>query len=341
MTRLLQPDRLARVLSQATGDDEWRSFSAELIAGGKSNLTFALASNAGHLVLRRPPEGDLLPSAHDMEREVRVQRALVGTKVPVARILFADLGGETLGVPFYVMERVDGHVIRDSVPAGYADGADDRHKMADALVDVLAELHTIEPSRVGLEKFGRADRFLARQVRRWTAQSEKTRRIDQPELDALAAALAAGLPESSTAAIVHGDYRLDNCLMHPHDPGRVAAVLDWELSTLGDPLADLGLLLFYWPHRGEAQIPLVPTVSSQNGFPPRSYLLDRYAAATGADVSAVPFYEAFARFKFAVIIQGVTARSEAGTMGGQHFGNFDADVVRLAKEGLTKLEELR
>jgi aminoglycoside phosphotransferase (APT) family kinase protein len=159
-----------------------------------------------------------------------------------------------------------------------------------------------------------------------------------PELDALAAALEANLPASPPPAIVHGDFRLDNCLMDSADPGRVAAALDWELSTIGDPLADLGLLLFYWRQNGEPAIPLVPTVTSLQGFPPRSYLLARYAERTGIDVSTVPFYEAFARFKFAVIIQGVTERSARGMMAGQDFGNFDAEVVRLAAAGLDAVE---
>jgi aminoglycoside phosphotransferase (APT) family kinase protein len=236
------------------------------------------------------------------------------------------------------MEKVNGHVIRDAMPPGYAETPENRRKIADALVDTLVELHGIEPASVGLEDFGRPEGFLARQVRRWKGQSEATRSRDVPELDALAAALEANLPASPPPAIVHGDFRLDNCLMDSADPGRVAAVLDWELSTIGDPLADLGLLLFYWAQKGEPAIPLVPNVTSSDGFPPRSYLLARYAQRTGIDVSTVPFYEAFARFKFAVIIQGVTKRSALGMMAGQDFGNVDAEVVRLAGAGLDALE---
>jgi aminoglycoside phosphotransferase (APT) family kinase protein len=236
------------------------------------------------------------------------------------------------------MEKVNGHVIRDVMPPGYAEAPEDRRKIAGALVDALVELHSIEPASVGLEDFGRPEGFLARQVRRWKGQSEATRSGDVPELDALASALEANLPVSPPPAIVHGDFRLDNCLMDSADPGRVAAVLDWELSTVRDPLADLGRLLCYWRQKGEPDIPLVPTVTSLDGFPPRSYLLFRYAERTGIDISTVPFYEAFARFKFAVIIQGVTARSAAGMMGGQDFGSVDAEVVRLAGAGLDALE---
>jgi aminoglycoside phosphotransferase (APT) family kinase protein len=335
---LLHPTRLGPVLAEATADERWATFEAQLVAGGKSNLTFELHSAAGELILRRPPVGKLLPSAHDMAREARVQHALATTGVPVASILFLEPSAQTLDTPFYLMEKVNGHVIRDAMPPGYAETPADRRKIADALVDALVELHGIQPASVGLEDFGRPDGFLARQVRRWKGQSEATRSRDVPELDALAAALEAKLPASPPPAIVHGDFRLDNCLMDSADPGRVAAVLDWELSTIGDPLADLGLLLFYWRENGEPAIPLVPTVTSLDGFPPRSYLLARYAQRTGIDAATVPFYEAFARFKFAVIIQGVTARSAAGMMAGQDFGNVDAEVVRLAGAGLDALE---
>ena len=335
---LLHPTRLGPVLAAATADERWATFEARLISGGKSNLTFELRSAAGDLILRRPPVGELLPSAHDMAREARVQRALVTTPVPVASIVYVEPSAQTLETPFYVMEKVQGHVIREAMPPGYAETPQDRRKIADALVDTLVELHGIEPASVGLGDFGRPEGFLARQVRRWKGQSEAIGLRSVPELDALAAALEANLPASPPPAIVHGDFRLDNCLMDSADPGRVAAALDWELSTIGDPLADLGLLLFYWRQNGEPAIPLVPTVTSLQGFPPRSYLLARYAERTGIDVSTVPFYEAFARFKFAVIIQGVTERSARGMMAGQDFGNFDAEVVRLAAAGLDAVE---
>jgi aminoglycoside phosphotransferase (APT) family kinase protein len=335
---LLHPTRLGPVLAAATADERWATFEARLISGGKSNLTFELRSAAGDLILRRPPVGELLPSAHDMAREARVQRALVTTPVPVASIVYVEPSAQTLETPFYVMEKVQGHVIREAMPPGYAETPEDRRKIADALVDTLVELHGIEPASVGLGDFGRPEGFLARQVRRWKGQSEAIGLRSVPELDALAAALEANLPASPPPAIVHGDFRLDNCLMDSADPGRVAAALDWELSTIGDPLADLGLLLFYWRQNGEPAIPLVPTVTSLQGFPPRSYLLACYAERTGIDVSTVPFYEAFARFKFAVIIQGVTERSARGMMAGQDFGNFDAEVVRLAAAGLDAVE---
>lgn len=330
--------RLAPRLVDATGDPRWASFEVTLIAGGKSNLTYLLRGDAGELILRRPPSGDLLPTAHDMAREVRVQRALAGSPVPTPPVVLDEPDPGTIGSPFYVMERVYGHVIRDVLPPAYADTAADRTRLADALVDTLVELHAVDPPAVGLAGFGRPDGFLDRQVRRWTAQSLSSRTGEVPALDELAARLSRSVPRSARGTIVHGDYRLDNCLMHPTDPGRVAAVLDWELSTLGDPLADLGLLLLYWPEPGEPEIPLVPTVTGSGGFPGRAHLLDRYAAGSGADLDRVGWYHAFAQFKFAVIIQGVQARAEAGAMGGQQFAKVDADVVRLAETGLAILE---
>jgi aminoglycoside phosphotransferase (APT) family kinase protein len=242
---LTRPDLLGPMLSQATSDDRWRQVEASLITGGKSNLTYLLRSPAGELVLRRPPSGAILATAHDMRREVRVQRALAGTAVPVPAIVAYD-DGNLLGVPCYVMTRVPGLVIRDRLPAGFATGPAGRRALAYALADCLAELHAVDPAAVGLADFGRPDGFVERQVRRWRAQWEASADVPVPAVDALAGRLAARIPASPAATIAHGDYRLDNCIIDSRDPVRVAAVLDWELSALGDPLTDLGLLLFYW-----------------------------------------------------------------------------------------------
>ncbi|MFE3026526.1 phosphotransferase family protein [Nocardia tengchongensis] len=334
---LLHPKRLGPALAEATGDDRWRTFGAALISGGKSNLTFLLHSAAGELVLRRPPEGELLPSAHDMRRETRVQHALADSDVPVARVVLAVESPDLIGVPFYVMSKVHGHIIRGTIPAGYADADADRVRMTDALVDTLAQLHRVDPAAVGLSDFGRPEGFLTRQLHRWQAQSAATRTREVPVLDELARSLTKALPTSPPATLVHGDYRLDNCMMDSSDPGSIAAVLDWEMSTLGDPLTDLGLLAFYWTEPGDPPVPLVPDITAQQGFPPRAYLLERYAARTGHDLTNFPFYEAFARFKFAVILQGIAARSAAGAMGGQQFGDLEDDVVQVAASGLATL----
>ncbi|MFE9763958.1 phosphotransferase family protein [Streptomyces sp. NPDC005808] len=339
LSPLVRLDRLAPALAAALHDERWLRLDATLLAGGKSNLTFEITSEAGSVVLRRPPSGALLPRAHDMGREARVQRALRDTAVPVATVLLEDVDGDLIGAPFYVMEKVHGHVIRDSFPPGYADAGADRTALADALVDALVALHAVGPAEVGLADFGRPTGFLERQVRRWQGQWAKSKTRDVPALDELGAGLAAVLDEVAVprSSIVHGDFRLDNCLMDLADPGRVAAVLDWELSTLGDPMTDLGLLLFYWREAGESVSPLTPTVTTGTGFPDRAYLAERYAAATGAPLDHLAFYEAFAHFKFAVIVQGIAARVSAGAMAGQDFGNLDAEVVRCAEEGLARL----
>jgi aminoglycoside phosphotransferase (APT) family kinase protein len=336
---LVRPDRLGPVLADATGDGRWRSLDATLIAGGKSNLTFELTSAAGALILRRPPSGELLPSAHDMGREARIQRALEGTSVPVPKIVLTEPAADLLGVPFYVMEKVPGHIIRDELPDGYAQTPAEKLALTDALVDVLADLHAVDPEAIGLGDYGRPHGYLERQLRRWNGQWEKSKTHEVAAVDELGAQLVTLRPESQRASIVHGDYRLDNCLMALADPARVAAVLDWELSTLGDPLTDLGLLLFYWREPGEDKPALTPAVTRNPGFPGRGHLVERYARRTGAQLDDMAFYEAFAYFKFAVIVQGIAARVAAGSMAGQDFGDLDQEVTKIAEDGLSRLKE--
>jgi aminoglycoside phosphotransferase (APT) family kinase protein len=314
-----------------------RPLTAALIAGGKSNLTFFLRCPAGSVVLRRPPAGPLLPSAHDMGREARVQKALAGTPVPVAPVVLEDTTGDLIGVPFYVMQEVPGRVVRDELPAGYADTEDDRRRIGEALLDTLVAVHAVDPAAVGLGDYGRPEGFLARQLRRWRGQSEASRTVEVPDLDRLAAGLADTVPESPAPTIVHGDFRLDNCLLAPDDPGTVAAVLDWELSTLGDPLTDLALLLFYWREAGERQLSLTPTVTQLPGFPTRDSLVERYAERSGRDVAELDWYRAFAHFKFAVIAQGIAARVAAGSMAGQDFGDLDEEIRLIAADGVALL----
>jgi aminoglycoside phosphotransferase (APT) family kinase protein len=337
LTRL---DLVGPALVRALKDPGWERLEASLVSGGKSNLTFELTSNAGEAVLRRPPDGPLLPRAHDMAREARVQRALAGTPVPVAAILLEDTG-ELIGVPFYVMEKVDGYVVRDTLPAGWAESAQDRHAIADVLVDTLADLHTVDPAEVGLSDFGRPSGLGERQVRRWSDQWERSKTRDVPAVDELARRLRADPPAGPGGAIVHGDFRIDNCLLARQVPPAVNAVLDWELATLGEPLADLGLLLFYWRQSGETKPVLTPAPSMLPGFPPRSYLAERYAKRTGADLGGLPAWVALAHFKFAMISQGIAARvragSMAGSMAGQEFRDIDGEIDRIAADGLALL----
>src|SRR6478609_10457901 len=219
--------------------------TATLIAGGRSNLTYSVSDGTSTWVLRRPPLGHVLPTAHDMVREYRVMTALASTDVPVPRTLALCEDVAVNDAPFYVMELVEGVIYRDgNALAGLS--PDDARRASEVLVDVLAAIHAVAYEAVGLGEFGRPDGFLERQVRRWGEQWERSKTRELPEVDELARRLRAALPTSGPPTIVHGDYRLDNTMMANDDPGRIVAVLDWEMSTLGDPLSDVGLFLVYW-----------------------------------------------------------------------------------------------
>jgi aminoglycoside phosphotransferase (APT) family kinase protein len=330
---LTRPDLLGPLLSQATGDDRWLQVEASLITGGKSNLTYDLHSPAGELVLRRPPSGAILATAHDMTREVTVQQALAGTAVPVPAIVAYD-DGDLLGVPCYVMTRVPGLVIRDQLPAAFAAGHAGRQALGYALTDCLAELHCVDPAAVGLADFGRPNGFVERQVRRWRAQWEASADVSVPAVDELASRLAASIPSSPAATIVHGDYRLDNCIIDGDNPGRVAAVLDWELSALGDPLTDLGLFLFYSESGPSVAPTLITSVPRLPGFPDGADIARQWAGRTGLPLDNLDWYRALAHLKFAVITQGIKVRVNADAMGGQDFSDLTSAVADTAEAGL-------
>jgi aminoglycoside phosphotransferase (APT) family kinase protein len=327
-------------LAQELGTDVWRDCAIELIAGGRSNLTFVVSSSAGDVVLRRPPLSNRLPTAHDMSREHRVITALGGTSVPVPETLALCMDDNVIGAPFYVMDRVAGHIVRDEMPPGYAETAAERHAIGRGLIDVLAGLHAVDPAAVALGDYGRPDGYLARQIKRWTTQWDASRPPGDPigdELDRLSARLTAGFPDSESGPIVHGDYRMDNTLLDPTKPGRIAAVLDWEMSTLGDPLADIGLFHVYWQDPTDNPVhltaALVPSVTRLAGFPSRRDLMDRYASRTGRDLTALPWYVGFACFKLAVVVAGVAARGRAGAMIGDGFVEAAGRITPLVEIG--------
>jgi aminoglycoside phosphotransferase (APT) family kinase protein len=327
-------------LAAQLGNEAWRDCAIELVAGGRSNLTFIVTSAAGDVVLRRPPLSNRLPTAHDMSREHRVMTALGATPVPVPETLAMCTDEDVIGAPFYVMDRVAGYIVRDAMPAGYAESPEDRRAISFGLIDVLADLHAVDPAAVGLGDYGRPAGYLERQIRRWTTQWEATRSPDEAgdgELDRLAVRLGEAMPDSPTGPIVHGDYRMDNVLLDPTAPGKVAAVLDWELSTLGDPLADVGLFYLYWQDASDASnqasAGILPSVTSQPGFPTRRELIERYATRTGRDVDALPWYVGFACFKLAVVVAGVAARGRAGAMIGDGFVEMAARIAPLVEVG--------
>jgi aminoglycoside phosphotransferase (APT) family kinase protein len=334
------PAAVGTYLASELGDEGWRDCALQLIAGGRSNLTFRVSSAAGDAVLRRPPLSNRLPTAHDMSREHRVISALAATSVPVPRTLALCTDEGVIGAPFYVMEHVAGYIVRDVLPAGYAESEADRQAIGHGLIDVLADLHGVDPDAVGLGDYGRPDGYLVRQIRRWTGQWESG--LGQggqlgDELARLGTRLSDAMPTAPSGPIVHGDYRMDNTMLDPAVPGRVAAVLDWELSTLGDPLADVGMFYLYWQDAGDSlthtAAALVPSVTRLPGFPSRRELVERYATRTGRDLSGLPWYVAFACFKLSVVLAGVAARGRAGAMIGDGFVEVAARMAPLVEIG--------
>ena len=303
----------------------------ELIAGGRSNLTFKVTDGAGHAwALRRPPTGHVLPTAHDMSREHRIIAALGPTPVPVAPAVgFCD-DESVNGAPFYVMGYVDGLVLRDA-EAGKALDPDQRRTAGESLVDVLAEIHAVDPDVVGLGDLGRKEGYIERQLRRWHGQFEKSKSREVPVVDEMYERLLAAVPPQGPATIVHGDYRLDNTMLA--DDGRVIAVLDWEICTLGDPLADVGLLMVYWTDPGDGLAALLASSTLLEGFPRRDEMKARYVERTGRDLSALGFYVAFGYWKLACILEGVFARYAGGAGGGDRSGfeAFAEQVVNLGQ----------
>jgi aminoglycoside phosphotransferase (APT) family kinase protein len=310
---------------------------ASLIAGGRSNLTYTLTDGTHRWVLRRPPLGHVLATAHDMGREYRVMTALAPTPVPVPRTVLEHHEPDVLGAPFYVMEQVDGVVHRDAGDFAHLD-ADARRRLGYAFVDALAALHLVDPTGVGLADFGRPDGYLERQLHRWTAQLASSRSREVPGFDALAARLDDRVPAPQRVSVVHGDYRLDNVIVAADDPGRVLAVLDWEMATLGDPLADLALFALYWQGWGATDNPIFAT-PADHGFPSVAELARRYADATGLDLADDAWaldnwYGAFACFKFAVICEGIHYRHAQGLTVGEGFDRIGALVPEIVHRGL-------
>jgi aminoglycoside phosphotransferase (APT) family kinase protein len=308
---------------------------AEVIQGGRSNLTYRVDAGTARLVLRRPPLGHVLATAHDMAREYRVIGALRDTQVPVPRTVLLCEDPDVLGAPFYLMEHVSGVPYRSSRELS-ALGPERTRALVLSLVDTLVALHAVDPEAVGLAGFGRPEGFLERQLRRWGKQFEASRNRELPGMDELHAALAAALPTSPGPTVVHGDFRLDNVLVDPE--GRIAAVLDWEMSTLGDPLTDLGLLVMYSSHPDVPGSP-VTSVRDAPGHPEPGELVERYAAASGRDVSAIDWYTAFAYFKLAVILEGIHYRWKLGQTVGPGFDRIGALVPRFIDHGLATLQE--
>lgn len=307
-----------------------------LIAGGRSNLTYRVDGPGGTWVLRRPPLGHVLPTAHDMAREFRVLSALADTEVPVARPIALCTDAAVNDAPFYVMACVEGVVLESKLPPGFAETGSDRRRIGDALVATLVRLHAVDYAAIGLADFGRPAGYLERQLRRWAQQWERSKTGPLPAIEELARRLAASLPPASAASLVHGDYRLGNLALDPRDPGRIVAIFDWEMATLGDPLADLGYTLIYWtePDDLPAGTPFGASVTAQPGFASRADLIDAYARASGRDVSGIDFYQVLALYKLAIISEGIYARFRMGKTLGPGFESMQRAAEPLADRAL-------
>jgi aminoglycoside phosphotransferase (APT) family kinase protein len=298
----------------------------ERISGGQSNLTFGVIDAAGRRwALRRPPLGKRLRSAHDMSREHKVVSALGPTQVPVAPLAGLCEDESVNGAPFYVMEFVEGPILRSRGDAEehFAEEGS-RHAIGERVADTLVAIHAVDPDEVGLGDLGRKEDYVARQLHRWRVQWEKSKTRELPLVDDVHGRLAARIPEQGPATIVHGDYRLDNMILS--EAGEIAAVVDWELCTLGDPLADVGLLMVYWSEPGDDLIPLFEPATLAAGFPSRDQVRSRYAEHSGRDLSEVDFYVALGCWKLAIVLEGVYARFAAG-----QYGKTDDGFRELAK----------
>jgi len=302
----------------------------DLIAGGHSNLTYEVTdANGRRYVLRRPPLGHVLATAHDMGREHRIISALGPTDVPVAPARGLCTDDSVNGAPFYVMDFVDGRVLRDAA-AAQAISEEARRNASLSIADTLAGIHAVDLDAVGLADLGKHEGYIARQLKRWYGQFQQSQTRDVPKVDEVHDALQARIPEQGPATIVHGDYRLDNCMTD--DDGNVIAVLDWEICTLGDPLADVGLLMVYWTEASDSQAMLLTAPTQAAGFLTRKEMLDRYAESSGRDLSQVDYYIAFGYWKLACIVEGVYARYVGGAMGSDASGfeGFAQQVERCA-----------
>ncbi len=307
--------------------------SFERISGGRSNITYGVADAVGHRwALRRPPLGKRLASAHDMAREHRIIAALTPTDVPVPPAMGLCEDESVNGDPFYVMGFVDGPILRTRAEAEEAfPSQEDRRAIGERVVDTLLAIHEVDPDQIGLGDLARKEDYVARQLRRWQGQWEKSKTREIPLVEDVHDRLAARIPEQGPATIVHGDYRLDNMILT--SSGDVAAVVDWELCTLGDPLADVGLLLVYWSEEGDEFIPLFEAPTTAAGFPRRGELRDRYEQRSGRDLAQIDYYVALGLWKLAIILEGVYARYASGQYGktDEGFEEFAKIVVRLAE----------
>ncbi len=331
----------AELPRRINGFDPGAEMKIEQFPGGHSNLTYLLRFGGCELVLRRPPFGPVPPRAHDMARECRVLAAVhpLFPLAPQPYLLCDD--PSVAGFVFYVMERRRGIVIRFDEPADWRERVDVRRAVSAAMIDTLADLHAIDVAAHGLEALGKPPGFVARQIRGWTERWHGAKTSDVPEMEQLAPWLEARIPpDPPRPTLVHGDYKLDNVMLDPSRPERLVAVFDWEMSAVGDPLVDLGILLCYWVHVASEAHDAVSTVTARPGWYRREEVLERYAARANRAVDGIALFEVFAVFKLAVVIQQIYARYVRGQTDDPRFVALGARVSMLARKAAELAEEL-
>ena len=307
---------------------------AERIGEGHSNITFLLRRGDARVVLRRPPRPPLPPSAHDVLREARLLKSLEGTPVRVPTVIAVGDDESVLGVPFYVMEEIHGSVLASAIPQAL-DTIEQRRRTAEELVDALVELHEVDWRACGLEGYGKPTGYLERQVRRFTGLWEHNKTRELPVVEELGEWLGANMPESPESTIVHGDYRLGNVMMADTAPAELVAIFDWELSTIGDPLADVGYLTVTWVEPDDPQDTMfanLNAVTRAGGFLTREEIIARYEERSGRSMSALNWYQALALWKAAVFMEGNYKRFQAGNSDDEYLGLFDRGVPMLAEK---------
>jgi aminoglycoside phosphotransferase (APT) family kinase protein len=310
----------------------------EQFPGGHSNLTYLVRLGSQEFVLRRPPFGPVAPTAHDMPREYRLLAAIhpVFPLAPRPYLLCEDEA--IIGAPFYLMERRRGIVIRRELPEELSSDLVLRRRISEAMVDTLVQLHSIDIYSTGLERIGKPIGFVTRQVRGWSERWQRAKTSEAPEIDSVIQWLNSRIPpepdpKSNSATVVHNDFKLDNVMLDTADPSRIVAVLDWEMCTVGDPLVDLGILLCYWPQKDDppARREAISPVTTEAGWMTRAEVVERYAQKTGRDVSNIVFYEVFALFKVAVVLEQIYFRYVRGQTRDERFKDFGQRVRGLAR----------
>jgi aminoglycoside phosphotransferase (APT) family kinase protein len=329
-----------RLAAECSEFDPTSLIKIEQFPGGHSNLTYLIRYGDQEFVLRRPPLGPVAPTAHDMPREYRLL-SVINPHFPLAPkpVLLCE-DASIIGVPFYLMERRRGFIVRFKVPSRIGENLALRRRLSEAMVDTLVALHAVDIQETGIVNLGKPEGFVSRQVRGWADRWQRSKTGELPEMDQVIQWLVDRIPpDSGSATIVHNDFKLDNLMLADEDPSRIIAVLDWEMCTVGDPLVDVGLALTYWTMQGGRegaanQNSTLRAVTSGPGWMTRQEIIERYGAMTGRNLSRIEFYETFARFKVAVVIQQIYFRYVQGQTHDERFRNFDALVRALTAEAL-------